>query len=80
MIKGLMLVLVGVGLIVAMVLLLRAARVRDGLYRHKSRLRSVLRLRPTPPQTFVRRFEVGIYAGMCLGATIAIVGALVAAG
>ena len=72
-----MLLLLGGGLIVAMMIVLRSGRIRDRLYRGNSSFRALVRLRPSEPQTFVRRFEVGVYFGMCFGATLAIFGLLV---
>ena len=73
-----MLLLLGTGLIVGMVTVLRSGRIRDRLYRGNSSFRAFVRLRPSDPQTFIRQFEVGIYFGMCFGATLAIFGVLVA--
>ena len=78
MIKGLLLVLVGVGLIVAMVMVLRSARIRDQLESVNASVRSLLRLEPAEQETFVRQFEVGIYVGMCLGLLLVILGVFVA--
>ena len=78
MVEGLVLLLLGAGLIVAMMIVLRSGRIRDRLYRGNSSFRTRVRLRPSEPQTFVRQFEVGIYFGICFGATLAIFGLLVA--
>jgi hypothetical protein len=77
-IQGLLLVLAGVGLIVAMVMVLRSARVRDRVDRGNASLRSLLRLKPLEPETLIRRFEVGIYVGMCFGSLLVILGVFVA--
>ena len=79
MIEGLLLVLVGIGLIVAMVLVLRSARIRDWLESRNTSVRSLLRLEPVEQERFVRQFEVGIYAGMCFGSLLVILGVFVAA-
>jgi hypothetical protein len=77
-IEGSLLVLVGIGLIVAMVMVLRSSRVRDWLESRNTSVRSLLRLEPVEQETFVRQFEVGIYAGMCLGSLLVILGVFVA--
>ncbi len=78
MIEGLLLVLVGVGLIGAMVMVLRSARIRDRLESGNASVRSLLRLEPVEQEMFVRQFEVGIYVGMCLGSLFVILGVFVA--
>ena len=78
MIEGLLLALVGVALIVAMVMVLRSARIRDRLESGNASARSLLRLEPVEQQTFVRQFEVAIYVGMCLGSLLLILGVFVA--
>ena len=75
--EGLVLLVLGAGLIVAMMIVLQSRRIRDRLYRGNSSFRALVRLRPSEPQTFVRHFEVGIYFGMCFGVTLAIFGLLV---
>jgi hypothetical protein len=77
-IAGSLLVLVGIGLIVAMVVVLRSARSRDWLESRNTSVRSLLRLEPVQQEAFVRQFEVGIYAGMCLGSLLVILGMFVA--
>ncbi len=72
-----MLLLLGAGLIVAMMIVLRSERIRTRLYRGNASFRALVRLRPSEPETFVRQFEVGVYFGMCFGATLAIFGLLV---
>ena len=78
MIEGLLLALVGVGLIVAMVMVLRSARIRDRVESGNASVRSLLRLEPQEQEIFVRRFEVGIYVGMCLGSLLVVLGLFVA--
>lgn len=77
MIQGLLLVLAGVGLIVAMVIVLRSARVRDRVDRGNASFRSLLRLKPVEHETLIRQFEVGIYVGMCFGSLLVILGVFV---
>jgi hypothetical protein len=77
-VEGLVLLLLGAGLIVVMMIVLRSEQIRDRLYRGNSSLRARVRLRPSEPQTFVRRFEIAIYFGLCFGAALAIFGLLVA--
>ena len=78
MIAGL-LVAAGVGLVVGMIVVLRSRRAREGLYHADERVRRVARLGPAEPQVFIRRFEVGIYLGMCLGLALVFLGVVVAA-
>ena len=78
MIEGLLFALVGVGLIVAMVLVLRSARIREQLESGNASVRSLLRLEQQEQETFVREFEVGIYVGMCVGLLLVILGVFVA--
>ena len=78
MISGLVLTLVGLGLISAMVIVLRSARIRDRLESGNASFRAQLRLQPVEQETFVRQFEVGIYVGMCFGSLLVIVGIFVA--
>jgi hypothetical protein len=77
-IEGVGLLLLGAGLIVAMVVVLRSERIRDRLYQGNSSFRALVHLPPAEPQTFIRQFEVGIYFGMCFGTALAIFGVLVA--
>jgi hypothetical protein len=77
-IEGLLLALAGVALIVALVLVLRSTRIRDRVESGNARARSLLRLEPQEQEPFVRQFEVGIYAGMCLGCLLVILGVFVA--
>ena len=76
--EGLLLALVGVGLIVALVMVLRSARIRDRVESGNASVRSLLRLEPVEQEIFVRQFEVGIYAEMCLGCLLVILGVFVA--
>jgi hypothetical protein len=78
-IEGALLILVGLGLIAAMVLVLRSARLRDRVEGVNARVRSLLRLQPVNQGTFVRQFELGIYLGMCFGSLLLILGIFVAA-
>ena len=78
MVAGL-LVAAGVGLVVGLVVVLRSRRAREGLYHADARVRNAARLAPAQPEVFVRRFEVGIYVGMCLGLALVFLGLVVAA-
>ncbi len=78
MIEGLLLALVGVGLIVTMVMVLRSARIRDRLESGNASVRSLLRLEAVEKEAFIRHFEVGIYVGMCLGSLLVILGVFAA--
>ena len=77
-IEGLLFALVGVGLIVAMVVVLRSERIRDRLESGNASVRSLLRLGQQEQETFVREFEVAIYVGMCVGLLLVILGVFVA--
>jgi hypothetical protein len=77
-IQGLLLTLAGLGLIVALVIVLRSSRIRGHVERANASLRSLLRLQPVEQETFVRQFEVGIYFGLCFGSLLMILGMFVA--
>jgi hypothetical protein len=68
-----------VGLVVALVVVLRSRQAREGLYHADARFRRAVRLGPAEPQVFVRRFELGVYVGMCLGLALVFLGLVVAA-
>ena len=74
-----LLVAAGAGLVLALVVVLRSRRAREGLYHADARVRRVARLGPAEPLVFVRRFEVAVYCGMCLGTALVLLGLLVAA-
>jgi hypothetical protein len=74
-----LLVAAGAALVVGLVVVLRSRRAREGLYHADARVRSATRLGPAEPEVFVRRFELGVYVGMCLGLALVFLGLVVAA-
>jgi len=64
--------------VLALLAVLRSRRARQGLYHVDARVRSLARLGPPEPQVFVRRFEIGVYGGMCLGLALVFLGLVVA--
>ncbi len=80
MIAGVLLILAGVGLVVALVFVLRSRTLQRSLFRSSVALRSRARLEPVEPEVFTRQLEAGIYAGLCFGTVIAILGVLIVVG
>jgi hypothetical protein len=62
-----------------MVLVLRSFRAQTSLYGLDARIRRIGGLGPAEPESFARRFEVGIYCSMCFGTGLVVLGLVVAA-
>ena len=70
----------GVGLVVALVFVLRSRTLQRSIFRGNAGFRSRAHLKPVESEVFARQLEAGIYAGLCFGIVVAILGVLVAIG
>ena len=79
-IAGVLLILIGVGLVVALVFVLRSRALQRSLFRGSVGFRARVHVKQVEPEVFTRQLEAGIYVGLCLGTVIAILGFLIVVG